>query len=119
MTNVSLIARMAKGSASPLRLVRSVMAGVLIVFLLGLGGLVRSAAGMDELPCSTDCEGSDRDKRCPPSCTEGSCAKVLPSIVASTTSVPTRLPSGQWVELLEVAPASLPALDGVFQPPRS
>lgn len=96
------------------------VAALLVLVVSGLPTFAAELFGDGEVPCAMDCEGSDGDKRCPPNCPYGACAKVIRG-VPTVPSVPARTPfeSQERVPLVldEVAPRD--SVNEVFHPPRA
>lgn len=74
--------------------------------------------------CTTDCAGSMGTKECPPTCTQGACAKVFAAVLYS--SLPVSCHQGFAQPRMSFSlpepvadPRLSPALKGVFHPPKA
>ena len=99
------------------RVIQLALALALISAMSGAPQLVAMALGVDEC-CETECEGSLGTQHCPPTCTEGSCAKAFATILDA--------PAAEVVEVasfvsptMVTKPIGFAALSGVFHPPKA
>ncbi len=95
-------------------------AAVVALALLASGApqFVLAAVG-GEVDCSSDCAGSVGGKQCPPTCTSGSCAKTVVTVVPSLVEAP--VPPGEPTPLCSDASEQLSSgiVQGVFHPPKA
>jgi hypothetical protein len=74
--------------------------------------------------CASDCDGSMGSKECPPTCTQGACAKVFATVLFNALPAH-RHPSIAPPLAPFPAPESVadprlsPALDSIFHPPKA
>ena len=100
------------------RLAYVVAAGLLIAAISGLPSILLAFAGSAD-ECAEECEGGFGTQSCPPNCNEGTCAKVLPTVL---TSPPLLWPVAEIAPAPRMIPAEPHGAQpggGIFHPPRA
>lgn len=102
-----------------LRTLRIVLAVALVAITSGAPRVVMAAIDDGDC-CAQPCSGALDGKHCPPNCTQGACARLLPPVVATPVTLE-RL--GDSLVERCIAPELVPTLPlvvrGVFHPPRA
>ena len=103
---------------SVLRLFRIALAVALVALASGLPQVVSAALGVDE--CPGECDGGLDPQHCPPNCSQGACAKVIPSTAAPSRGgdSPFDTQPGAVGPDVGAAPVLPLVLSGVFHPPQ-
>ena len=103
------------------RLWSLVVATLLTLLVSGLPTFAAELIGEADVTCAADCDGSDADdKRCPPNCAYGACAKVVQA-VPTACSVAIARPLESLDEPVRTASSVVPrdSVNEVFHPPRA
>lgn len=96
------------------------LALLLVLIVSGLPTFAAELLGDGEVACATDCDGSDDQKRCPPNCPYGACAKVVqavPSIPEVNVSAPLETRETALLALERVVVRDY--VNEIFHPPRA
>lgn len=100
------------------RLIKAVVAALVIALLSGVPQVASAFMGVDD-GCSSECAGSFGTKHCPPNCSQGSCAKMLPAVVGAVQAVAGEHFVRVVVPIVRRAPRLASVVVGVFHPPRA
>jgi hypothetical protein len=92
-------------------------AALMILLLSSAPQLASAMLGVDEC-CSMECEGSFGAERCPPNCTQGACAKMLPALVETSEPGAHQQSTGVLVVPELEEPRLAPVAASVFHPPK-
>lgn len=96
-----------------------VRVGLMTALSLALSGTPRAAAAAAGMmgPCQQECDGSAGDSGCPPTCTDGVCAKIVPAVIEAAPVCGAASPQSQRCLCNDAEPLAPPPGDGVFHPP--
>lgn len=97
-------------------LVRVGLVAALAAVLSGAPRAAVAAAGVAS-PCAQDCGGSTPDFGCPPNCSLGACARIVPGVVDEAPEFSGVVPGPRRYEREDARPPKAPFSDGVFHPP--
>ena len=102
---------------STVRLLRVALSVAFIALASGVPNAVLAA--FDEGDCGAPCEADAGGKRCPPNCTQGTCARSIFSVSDPVLAAEAPLPDSTELASAGVAAPVLPLVTrGVFHPPR-
>lgn len=102
---------------------RLVPALLLTFSLSGVPHVITTAFAVEDT-CASDCDGSMGTEECPPTCTQGACAKVFAAVLSNAPPA-WRRPSFAQPRVPFSVPEPVadphlsPVLKGVFHPPRA